>query len=326
MNDMPRPPFDPLLAERLFAMPQLPPLDDAELAVERPLFAQGYAAIADTVDRLGLIHEERSIPGADGQAMTVSIIRPAETPVGAPVMYTIHGGGGVMGDRYFMMEGIGQLDWVARWGVVLITPEYRLAPEHPDPAAREDGYAGLLWAVDHAGALGIDPGRIIVGGASSGGGLAAGITLLTRDRQGPPLLGQMLICPQLDHRNDTVSARQYTYDSGLGGLCAWENNEFEWDAILGPGHRDRDVSAYASPAIAPELAGLPTTFIDVGGSELFRDEAVAYASRLWEAGVTAELHVWPGGFHGFDIFAPDVPVSLAAHDARDAWLRRTWGL
>jgi acetyl esterase/lipase len=112
--------------------------------------------------------------------------------------------------------------------------------------------------------------------------------------------------------------------SGLGGLCSWENNEYEWDAILGQGHRDHEVRIYSSPALATDLSGLPPTFIDVGGSELFRDEAVAYAEMLWASGVTTELHVWPGGFQGFDIFAPDVPVSVAAREARNAWLSCTW--
>jgi len=324
-TSLPRPAFDAELGAILAALPPMQIVTDENLPALRPQYALGYASIAPAVQRLGIRHRELVVQGPGGE-LVMSVLSPAEQPHDAPAIFSVHGGGQIMGDRFFMMEGIGQLDWVARHGVVVITPEYRLAPEHPYPQPLEDCYAGLLWTVEHAGELGIDPARLLVGGASSGGGLAAALALAARDRQGPQLLGQLLICPKLDDRNDSVSARQYTHASGFGGLCSQETNEYEWDAILGAGHKDRAVEPYASPARAEDLRGLPPAFIDVGSAELYRDEAVAYASALWKDGVQAELHVWPGGFHGFDIFAPQAALSVAAREARLAWLRRTWGL
>ncbi len=321
----PRPAFDPELGAILAALPPMQIVTDDNLGAQRPMYALGYESIRATAERLGVRHEQVSVPGPNGD-IVMSVLSPADGAHDAPALFSIHGGGQIMGDRFFMMEGIGQLEWVARFGIVLIAPEYRLAPEHPYPQPIEDCYAGLLWTVEHAAELGVDPARILVGGASSGGGLAAGIALLSRDRGGPQLLGQLLICPKLDDQNDSVSARQYTHASGFGGLCSQETNEYEWNAILGEGHKQRVVDPYASPARAEDLRELPPTFIDVGSAELYRDEAVAYASALWKDGVQAELHVWPGGFHGFDIFVPTAVLSLAAREARIAWLRRTWGV
>jgi len=133
------------------------------------------------------------------------------------------------------------------------------------------------------------------------------------------LLAQLLTSPMLDDRNDSVSSRQYT----RAGTWSHESNGTGWDALLGARRGAADVSPYAAPARASDLAGLPPAYIDVGSAEVFRDENVAYASRLWEAGVQAELHVWAGGFHGFDAAAPDAVLSEAARSARAGWLERT---
>jgi len=201
---------------------------------------------------------------------------------------------------------------------VVVSVEYRLAPETPHPGPIDDCYAGLLWTAAHADELGFDPDRMIVAGGSAGGGLAAALALRARDQSGPALLGQMLIYPMLDDRNDTPSAHQM---AGLGG---WDHsaNEFGWTALLGERRGAPDVSPYAAPARADDLSGLPPAFIDVGSAETFRDEDVAYASRIWQAGGRAELHVWPGGFHGFDGIAPHAAVSQAAVAARADWLAR----
>lgn len=182
----------------------------------------------------------------------------------------------------------------------------------------EDCYTGLEWTAKNAAELGIDAGRIIVGGVSAGGGLAAAVTLMARDRGGPALHGQLLICPMLDDRNDTPSAIQ------MAGLGVWDHtaNNTGWTALLGEARGGPDVSPYASPARETDLSGLPPTFIDCGSAETFRDEDVDYAVRIWRAGGTAELHVWPGGFHGFDSFAPQAAVSQDAKAARVKWLRR----
>lgn len=181
--------------------------------------------------------------------------------------------------------------------------------------------AGVLWTVENAAELGIDPGRIVLAGESAGAGLAAGLALLTRDRRGPVPIGQLLMYPMLDDRLDTVSARQTepvgTFDRVSG--------ETAWNAYLGERRRSGDISIYEARSRAMDLSGLPPVFIDAGSSELLRDEDVAYASAIWASGGQAELHVWPGGFHGFDQIVPDAAVSRAARAARNAWLERLIG-
>jgi acetyl esterase/lipase len=213
------------------------------------------------------------------------------------------------------------LEWACRIPMVVVAPEYRLAPEHPHPAPVEDCYASLVWTAEHGSELGSDSSRLIVQGGSAGGGLSAGTVLLARDRGGPPVCAQILMCPMIDDRNDTVSARQM---AGVGVLDR-ASNEAAWTALLGDRRGSNDVSPYAAPARASDLSGLPPTFIDVGSAETFRDEAVAYASKIWAAGGNCELHVWAGGCHGFHSIAPDAAVSKAALHARFEWLHRLLG-
>ena len=203
----------------------------------------------------------------------------------------------------------------------MVTVEYRLAPENPDPAPVEDCYAGLVWTAANAAEIGIDATRLVIAGESAGGGLAAGTALLARDRGGPALAGQMLISPMLDDRNNTFSGEQFD------GTGLWDkrSNLVGWTALLGERRGTESVSHYASPARAGDLSGLPPAFIDVSSTETFRDESVAYAAKMWAAGIQAELHVWPGGFHGFDSFAPTARISIEARAARTAWLRRILG-
>ena len=190
--------------------------------------------------------------------------------------------------------------------------------ENPDPAPVEDCYAGLVWTAEHADELGFDPGRLIVAGASAGGGLSAGVTLLARDRSGPALAGQVLIYPMLDDRNETVSSHQ------IDGTGVWDrgSNDTGWDALLGDRRKTDQVSIYAAPGRAEDLTGLPPTFIDCGSAEVFRDEDVAYASRIWACGGIAELHVWPGGFHGFDMMVPEAAISQSMIQTRTTWVRK----
>jgi len=268
--------------------------------------------------------EHRLIAGpADAPDVEVTIVRPMavtgqpRTGQPAPGVLSIHGGGMILGNRFW--GGTADIIEMAdRYGLVGVTPEYRLAPEHQGPAQAEDCYATLVWMAEHAVELGIDPTRIIVMGSSAGGGLSAAVALMARDRQGPFLAGQVLDCPMLDDRNDTVSAHQYD------GIGAWDrnNNDTAWDAICGDMRFTDRVSPYTAPARASDLAGLPPAYIDVGAAETFRDEAVTYASRIWAVGGEAELHVWAGAFHGFRGVAPDEAVSVAAAAARDSWLRR----
>jgi acetyl esterase/lipase len=231
-------------------------------------------------------------------------------------LYYIHGGGMIIGDNRSGLPAA--LNHAEELQLAVVSVDYRLAPETPHPGPVEDCYAGLSWTVAHADELGIDPARVIVGGGSAGGGLSAAVALLARDRGGPALAGQLLICPMLDDRNDTPSARQ------MAGLGVWDRaaNDVGWTALLGAARGGPGVSPYAAPARAADLSGLPPAFIDVGSAETFRDEDVAYATRIWQAGGSAELHVWPGGFHGFAGIVPRAALSRAAVAAQRGWLRR----
>ena len=262
-------------------------------------------------------HEELEVPGPAGAPdVKLSVYRPPTAGAPDPCVYWIHGGGMVIGDRFTNIEL--PLEWVDLLGVTLISVEYRLAPQHQGTALVDDCYAGLAWVGKHAGDLGIDPGRIVVGGGSAGGGLAAGVTLMARDRKDPEVFGQLLICPMLDHRNVTVSSEQYDGDDALWSQTM---NEFGWRCLLGD-TPDDEVPAYVSPALAGDLSGLPPAYIDAGSAEVFRDEDVAYATGIWAAGGQAELHIWAGGFHGFDLICPAARVSAAARAARNDWLAR----
>ncbi|HMD92807.1 MAG TPA: alpha/beta hydrolase [Trebonia sp.] len=262
-------------------------------------------------------HEELEVPGPDGAPdVKLSVYRPSAASAPGPCVYFIHGGGMIIGDRFTNIEL--PMDWVDLLGVTLVSVEYRLAPQHQGTALVDDCYAGLAWVGKHAGELGVDPGRIVVAGGSAGGGLAAGVTLMARDRGEPDVLGQLLICPMLDHRNVTVSSEQYDGDDALWSRTM---NEFGWRCLLGD-TPDDEVSVYASPALAGDLSGLPPAYIDAGSAEVFRDEDVAYATGIWAAGGQAELHIWAGGFHGFDLIYPAAQVSQAARAARNDWLAR----
>ncbi|GHI03415.1 esterase [Streptomyces cellostaticus] len=317
----PPPPFDPELAASLELIKDMisPGLSMDEIPAAR----QG--AGIELLGRLDLSMggafavEDRTVPGPQGAPdVSLLICRPASADPAEPlpVIYHVHGGGMVLGDNRAGVDG--PLAWAYELGAVVVSVEYRLAPEHPHPAPIDDVYAGLLWTVRHAKEIGGDPDRIVLAGASAGGGLTAALALLLRDRQGPPVIGQLLMCPMLDDRNDTVSSHQ------MAGLGVWDRtaNETGWTALLGEHRGGPDVSPYAAPARASDLSGLPPAFLDVGSAETFRDEVVAYASRIWQSGGIAELHVWPGGFHGFDGFAPQAPLSQAARAAQLDWLRR----
>lgn len=319
------PPFDPELAAALELIKDMisPGLTLDEIVEVRQgpgiqLLAELDLTMSGTFEV-----EDRRVPGPEGEPdISLLICRPAapETAGPRPVIYHVHGGGMVIGNNRVGVDV--PLAWTQALDAIVVSVEYRLAPEHPHPAPVEDVYAGLLWTADHAAELGADPERIVIAGASAGGGLCAALALLTRDRKGPQPIGQMLMCPMLDDRNDSPSTYQ------MAGLGVWDRtaNETGWTALLGSRRGGPDVPAYAAPARAEDLAGLPPAFLDVGSAETFRDEVVAYASRIWQAGGVAELHVWPGGFHGFDGFAPQAAVSQAARAAHLTWLRRLLGV
>ncbi|GHH77088.1 alpha/beta hydrolase [Promicromonospora soli] len=316
-----RPPFDPELEATLALLgDQLPPSITPEMI---PLLRQGASpfdlSVDDVLAEAGIARRDVTIPGHDGDEIQVSVLsRQGRTGIGPGVFHT-HGGGMILGDRFVGLQHF--LRWITEFDAVVVTVEYRLAPEFPDPFPVRDCYAGLVWTAEHADELGIDPDRLIIAGASAGGGLAAGTAMLARDEGGPALAGQVLIYPMLDDRDQTISTAQ------IDGVGVWDrtSNITGWSALLGDRRGTADVSVYAAPARATDLSGLPPAFIDCGSAEVFRDEDVAYATALWQAGVQAELHVWPGGFHGFDMMAPHTAIAQAMVAARDSWVARVLG-
>lgn len=272
---------------------------------------------APPIEDLGVTLDRRSVPGPSGAPdIELHIYRPAAPGAPLPCIYHIHGGGYVAGqasDFDFRYRPL-----VAELGCVLVSVDYRLAPEAPFPAAIEDCHAGLNWVFAHADELGIDPAQIGVMGESAGGGLAAALALLVRDRGEHTLAFQHLIYPMLDDRTCT-SAEPNPY----AGQYIWHahNNRFGWTALLGHEPGVEGISPYAAPGRATDLAGLPPTFIATGALDLFVDEDMDYARRLIRAGVPTELHIYPGAFHGFDIFA-SAPVSASAlRDSKAALAR-----
>jgi acetyl esterase/lipase len=192
--------------------------------------------------------------------------------------------------------------------------DYRKAPEHPYPAAPEDCYAGVCWVFEHAADLGMDTRNIGLMGASAGGGLALAVALMLRDRDGPTLKYLLPIYPMIDDRHETTSSHEVV-DIGIwdraGSIEAWG-----W--YLG----DAEADAYAAPARAEDLSGLPPTYIDVGDLDLFRDEDIAITQRLSAAGVPVEFHLWTGAYHASELFAPHARLSQRIWQTRYTAIRR----
>ncbi len=253
----------------------------------------------------GVAVQKFTVGTDDGAALAVSWYRPegADRPGGAALY--LHGGGMIFG-----LHELGDLyDWLARRyvadsGVPMLLVDYRTAPEFPHPAPVQDCFAALVWLAEHADELGFDPARVAVMGDSAGGGLAAAVCLMARDRGGPAVALQVLIYPMLDDRTTVPDPElapfvTWTYDDNLTG----------WQALLGSSVGGHGVSEYAAPARAADLSLLPPTYIDVGDLDIFRDENVAYAGRLAAAGISTELHVHPGCPHAFEGLAPNAAVS-----------------
>jgi acetyl esterase/lipase len=262
-----------------------------------------------------------TVPGPEaGQEIRVLAYRPENASGPLPAIFHIHGGGYVLGTPE-MMDAVNR-DLAVDLGCAIFSVDYRLAPETPFPGAIEDCYAGLQWVVSHAAQLRIDPSRIGVKGESAGGGLAAALALLVRDRKEISLAFQHLIYPMIDDRTCVaVDPHPFT------GAYIWtpEGNRFGWSALLGTAPGSAEVSPYAAAARAEDLAGLPPSFISVGALDLFFEENMDYARRLARAGVAVELHVYPGAFHGFEM-AQAARVSVAALlNSREALRRALHG-
>jgi acetyl esterase/lipase len=279
-------------------------LELSDIAAARAGMAERRALLPVAPMPENVTIEDRVVAGPEGAPdVMVRLYRPAALPANAPAFYWIHGGGMVLGnvemsDPY--CAGIAD-----QLNVLVASVEYRLAPEDPFPAPLEDCYAGLKWFASAAGELGVDGGRIAIGGGSAGGGLAAGLALAARDRGEVNVCYQLLVYPMIDDRNATRSSHAIT-DERVWNRAA---NLAGWDAYLDGNAGGDDVSPYAAPARATDLAGLPPTYINVGTLDLFVDEDVAYAQRLMAAGVPVELHVYPGAFHGSPGLVPGSALS-----------------
>lgn len=240
----------------------------------------------------------------------VRLYRPRETSTPGPALLWIHGGGYVIGHA-------AQDDRLCRryadaLGATVASVQYRLAPEHPYPAALEDCYAALRWL---AGLPGVDPGRVAIGGGSAGGGLAAALALLARDRGEIPVAAQLLVYPMLDDR--TVGRAEL--DQPGQRLWSQTSNQFGWSAYLGDADPDTAV-----PARRADLSGLPPTWLGVGTLDLFHDENLPYAERLQAAGVPCDIEVVPGAYHGFDAILPKAAVSQAFFESQCAVMQRVF--
>jgi acetyl esterase len=262
-------------------------------------------------------------PGRDGAPdVTLFVYRPPGNTTGRPALLHIHGGGMVIGTAAMSKASMPRL--ALAFDAVVVSVEYRLAPETPFPGPQEDCYAGLDWLISHADALGVDTGRIIVTGESAGGGLAAALALMVRDRGEYSLLGQLLIYPMLDHRTGGPDCR---YRNPTTGEFIWaaSQNSFGWESLRGNYAPSDARRGWFSPALEDSLAGLPQTFISVGSLDLFFDEDLDYTRRLCAAGVPVELHVYPGAYHGFNI-VQDAAIAKQADRDLVTGLGRMLGL
>jgi acetyl esterase/lipase len=313
--------LDPELAPHLEGLPpldfsgDLPALRDAARRAEQPLLD----AMPDVP---GVASVDHLVPGRDGDPdVRVRVYQRVDRAPGAAAMLWIHGGGMVFGS----VEGDDFMcrTWASKLGCVIASVDYRLAPEHQYPAHVDDCYAALLWLARSARSLDIDPARVAIGGASAGGGLAAGTALLARDRGEVALCFQLLVFPMLDDRGLTSSSQGPGCDKVWNGAA----NRDAWAAYLGERAGGDDVPVYAAPARASveQLRDLPPAYIDVGELDPFRDEDIAYAARLLEAGVPCELHVTPGVYHASESRILGAASSRRIRGYRSDALRRVLG-
>ncbi|HVT42311.1 MAG TPA: alpha/beta hydrolase [Acidimicrobiales bacterium] len=301
--------LDPDLAPVMGAF-ELPDFDAAVVASMR---ATAFPAqqLSDRVVRTEVAVPART---AGDPSVPVRVHRPAGAEGPLPAIVTMHGGGYVIGSH--TMDDVMLDHWCADLGVVGVSVDYRLAPDTPYPGPLEDCYAALCWTHDHADELGVDAARVGLYGLSAGGGLAAALSLLARDRGEVPLAFQLLDCPMLDDRQATASI-------AAAGLYMWTatSNTFGWRSYLGARYGTDDVPAYAAAARAADLSGLPPTCVVVGSIDGFRDEDIAYAQRLNQAGVPCELHVIAGLPHAY-LLVPDAAAVQDAERCKDRWLAR----
>jgi acetyl esterase/lipase len=258
---------------------------------------------------------------ADGYKLRIRLYEPKDRPeVEIGAFYWMHGGGMALGTPEVDDALCARI--ALELGVLVASVDYRLTPEHPYPIPIEDSYAGLVWLARNAEELGIEKDRIAIGGASAGGNLTAALALLTRDRKGPEVFFQMPLFPMLDDRMDTPSAKEFTAEVIP---FAWntDGSRVAWDWYL-KGVDPQNVPYYAAPARAEDLSGLPPAYSCVGEFDPLRDETADYILRLVRAGVSAELHLYPGAFHGFDMELNGSEIGKRAREEYIAALGRAF--
>lgn len=260
--------------------------------------ADATAKDAPNVDR-----EDIEVPVADGSTIPARWYTKTGSHPGSAVVYA-HGGGMICGsvaayDRFVA-------SYVEQTGVPFLSVDYRLSPEYPGTTLVDDTHAALRWLIDHAAERGVDPQRMAIMGDSGGGGVAAGVAIAARDA-GTPIAMQILIYPMLDDRNTTPDPEIAPFAG-----WTWDNNHTAWHALVGNDLGTDTVSPYAVPARLADYRGLAPAFVDCGELDIFRDESVSWASQLWAAGVSCELHIRPGSVHGFDRMPVETGIATGA--------------
>lgn len=266
--------------------------------------ARAIPLTADVSLAVGVALTKRIVPGPAGAPnRQLLVLTPDNLAENAPCLFFIHGGGYVLGSPENVQKWASSIARACQ--CVVILPSYRLAPEARWPAPVEDLYAQLCWTHANAQTLGIDATQIAIGGASAGGGHAARLALHARGKARPAILFQLLLSPMLDDRHP---------DNRYAGEYVWtrECDRYGWDSLLGQKSGTDAVPAEAVPNRVQDLSNLPPAYISIGDLDLFTESCLDYARRLMSGGVSTEVHVLPGGFHGFEYFAPDAGISKTA--------------
>ena len=294
--------------------------DLSDIPATRALVAGMSEAVnAEAPPTPGIDSEDLLVPSHEpGIEVRVRVYRSTHAGGPLPVLLWMHPGGYVIGS--IAMNELFARQIAKDLGCAVVSVDYRLAPEHPYPAALEDCYGVLTWLGSIAQKLGFNPKRIAVGGASAGGGLAAGLSLLARDRGGVIPSFQLLIYPAIDDSN--IEPASDSVPENL--FWSRENTRIGWHAYLSGKEVSTDIPEYAAPIRATNLAGLPDAFIAVGTADMFLAENIDYAERLSAAGSRVELRVYPGAFHAFEAFAPMARVAQACAADRNEALRRAF--